>query len=122
MIRVVDGVVVQKDENEEIRCLEFEETAPDDDTRRLGELFDDVLVGLLSDSDAEEIGTAMAPDSSAAILVFEHTWATSLRDAISTAGGNVLADFRVPGAVVNEVLTNPGGAGSDSPNGRSEDR
>ena len=38
------------------------------------------------------------------MLVFEHTWALPLRDAVAGSGGVVLSQLRVPGAVVDEVL------------------
>ena len=55
-------------------------------------------------------GTIMAfadtlePNSSEAILVFEHTWARPLRDAIVNSGGVLANNFRVPGLVVDELL------------------
>ena len=36
--------------------------------------------------------------------MFEHTWAKPLRDAIGASGGVLLADFRVPGPLVDELL------------------
>ena len=44
------------------------------------------------------------PNSSEAILVFEHTWAKPLRNAILDSGGVLAANFRVPGLVVDELL------------------
>ena len=46
----------------------------------------------------------LEPDSSAAVLVFEHTWAKPLRDAIVDAGGVLAANVRIPGPVVEEIL------------------
>lgn len=103
IIRVVDGVVVQKSAEGEVRLLEFNEADGDEDIRQLAELFDETLV-LLAEDDAEQLGAGLQPDSSAAMLVFEHTWATPLRDAIVGTGGSLLADFRVPYQVVDEIL------------------
>ncbi len=60
--------------------------------------------GLLSDEDVEEFAAALEPGSSAAALVFEHTWFTPLRNEIVDSGGILLANVRVPGVVVDEVL------------------
>jgi hypothetical protein len=38
------------------------------------------------------------------VLVFEHTWAAPLKQAIEDSGGRLVANFRVPGRVVDEVL------------------
>ena len=60
--------------------------------------------GLLADDDVTQLTAGLAPNSSAAILVFEHTWMKPLRDAVVESGGVLAANFRVPGAVVEEVL------------------
>ena len=44
------------------------------------------------------------PNSSAAILLFEHVWATKFRDAVLDSGGELLASIRIPKDVVDEVL------------------
>jgi hypothetical protein len=46
----------------------------------------------------------LRPGDSAAALVFEHTWAKRFRDAVVESGGELVADVRVPGAIVDEVL------------------
>jgi hypothetical protein len=62
------------------------------------------LDSLISDEDVEELAASLEPDSSEAILVFEHTWAKPLRDAIVASGGVLADNFRVPGMVVDEIL------------------
>jgi hypothetical protein len=42
--------------------------------------------GLLSDDDIALAAEALAPDSSAALLVWEDTWAAPLADALRAAG------------------------------------
>ena len=49
------------------------------------------LDSLISDEDVMECADGLEPNSSEAILVFEHTWAKPLRDAIVNSGG-VLAN------------------------------
>ncbi len=48
----------------------------------------DQLDSLISDEDIAERAVALEPNSSEAILVFEHTWAKPLRDAIVGASQN----------------------------------
>jgi hypothetical protein len=60
--------------------------------------------GLISDEDLEEFAVALTPGSSAAVLAFEHTWFKPLRDELVDSGGVLIADIRVPGLVVQEVL------------------
>ena len=58
----------------------------------------------MSDEDVESFTDGLEPNSSAAILVFEHTWAKPFRDAVVDAGGILAANVRIPGSVVEEIL------------------
>jgi hypothetical protein len=102
-IALIDGLFVLKDADGEIEFLEFDQLDANDDAAKLAGLVDQ-LDDLISDEDVAELAAGLEPDSSAAILVFEHTWAKPLRDAIVDSGGVLAANFRVPGMVVDEVL------------------
>jgi uncharacterized membrane protein len=102
-IAIVDGVLVTKDDAGQVTFVEFEELGGDADAARLAAVMSQVD-SLISDDDVAELAAALEPGSSEAILVFEHTWAKPLRDAVVASGGVLAANFRVPGAVVDEVL------------------
>jgi len=102
-ISVVDGLFVMKTGDGELEFVEFDQDGGDPDAARLAGLFDR-LDALISDEDVAELAADLEPNSSAAMLVFEHTWAKPFRDAIVESGGVLAADFRVPGAVVDELL------------------
>ena len=101
-ISVIDGLVAMCDADGELTILEVAEV-DDDDLGTLADLVDP-LADLVSDEDVEALTQGLEPGDAAAILVFEHTWAVPLRDAIVGAGGQLAAQVRVPGAVVDEVL------------------
>ena len=101
-INVIDGLVVMCDDDGEVSIVEVTEV-DDDDLGALANLVDP-LADLVSDEDVEELTQGLEPGDAAAILVFEHAWAVPLRDAIVDAGGQLAAQVRVPGAVVDEVL------------------
>jgi hypothetical protein len=103
IIGIVDGLFVRKDADGTVTFLELDEVDPNDDVGRLARLVDR-LDDLISDEDVEELAAGLEPDSSAAILVFEHTWAKGFRDAVVASGGEMVANFRIPGMVVDEVL------------------
>lgn len=103
IVSVVDGLLIMKDNEGVITFVELEEIDANDDAAALAGLLDQTD-GLLSDEDVEELATALEPNSSAAALVLEHTWAKPLRDAIVDSDGVLIANFRVPGLVVQEVL------------------
>lgn len=100
-ITIVDGLFVRKDDAGEVSWYEVAEMA--EDLGGLGDLFARVD-GLLSDEDVAELTAELQPGSSAAILVFEHTWMKPLRDAVLDSGGVLVADIQVPGRVVEEIL------------------
>jgi len=102
-ISVIDGLFARKDADGNCTFDEFSDLDPSEEAGALGQLLSRVD-GLLSDEDVEQLTEALEPNSSAAIFVFEHTWVKPLRDAIVESGGFLAANFRVPGAVAEEVL------------------
>lgn len=102
-ISVIDGLLVRKDADGTVTFTEFEELGSNADAARLADLMNQVE-SLISDEDVEALVEALEPNSSEAILVFEHTWAKPLRDAIVGSGGILAANFRIPGMVVDELL------------------
>jgi hypothetical protein len=102
-ISIIDGLFLHKDAEGDVAFYELSEVGADESVARLAGLLDQ-LESLLSDEDVEELAAGLDVDSSAAILVFEHTWAKPLRDAIVGAGGVLAANFRVPGLAVDELL------------------
>ena len=103
VITLVDALFVAKDEAGDVTFLEIEQVDADASIKALSALLDETD-GLLSDEDAYEIADALAPGASALMLCFENTWVKPVRDAIFDAGGVLMAQVRVPGAVVDEVL------------------
>lgn len=57
-----------------------------------------------SDTDILDIAEGLAPDSAALILLFEHTWALGLKEAVLDAGGMVVAQ----GLLTPETLVGVG--------------
>ena len=101
LIRVIDLVFVAKDAEGDVVGIE------------LSELDDSVTVafrphveepsGILADEDIEDLGADLPLNSSAAILVFEHVWATKFRDAVVDSGGILISSIRIPKEVVDAV-------------------
>jgi hypothetical protein len=60
--------------------------------------------GLLGDDDVDSAGDALLPGTTAAILVYENTWARPFVAAARSVGAEVVASARIPADVVNEVL------------------
>lgn len=101
-ITIIDGLFVTVGADGKTDYFEFDELEGNSDASRLTSVISRVD-GLISDDDVLRLTESLDPDSSAAILVFEHTWAKPLRDAIVDSGGILLDSIRVPAAVVDEV-------------------
>lgn len=102
-ISVVDALLISKSAEGDITFVEFEELGTDDEVSVLAGLFDQAEA-LISEDDVREFAAGLEPNCSAALLVFEHTWSKPLRDAIVASGGQLALNFRVPGAVVDEIV------------------
>jgi hypothetical protein len=94
IIRVLDIVIIKKDDNGEIEAFEL----PDLDEGELGELrtYETALALLLSEDDVINLAGAMEPGSTAAVLVWENTWAAPFASTVRRAGGQLIASGRIP--------------------------
>ena len=102
-VTVIDGVFATKGEDGTVALIEFGELGGNDDAAALTSVIERVE-GIISDEDVEAFTSELEPNSSAAIMAFEHTWMKPLRDAVVEAGGVLLDSVRIPGAVVEEIL------------------
>ena len=67
-------------------------------------VFEGASSGLLSDEDLDEAGGALEPGTSAALLVFENTWAGPFASAVRRSGGQLVASGRIPVQAVLAAL------------------
>jgi hypothetical protein len=70
-----------------------------EEAAELGPLAGD-LMGLLAPEDIEQVAAGIPNNSAAGLLLFEHTWAIGLKEAIKHAGGVAMAG----GFVAPDVL------------------
>ncbi len=98
LIRILDLAFVAKDEDGTVAGLELSDLG--DGAAEL-EVFAGASSGLLSDDDLTEAAAALEPGTSAAILVFENTWAAPFAAAVRRSGGQLVASGRIP---VDDVL------------------
>lgn len=102
-ITIIDAMVMIKSEDGDLDILEIAQIPDSYEMAALAALIDNVN-GMRSEDDLIVFADELSPGESAAVLVFEHTWFKPLRDEILDSGGVVLADTRVPGFVVEEIL------------------
>lgn len=99
-VRIIDLVFVLKDAAGEVSTFEFDQL---DELAPFANLQGEVG-GLINQEDIEYAGAGLDVDSSAALIVWEDTWATELATAIRGAGGIVLEGARIPPALVENAL------------------
>jgi hypothetical protein len=102
LIRVLDLVFVQKEEDGTVSGLALADIDSD------GELdlvqFEGASSGLLSPDDYDEAGAALEPGTSAAILLYENTWARPFVAAVRRSGAELVASGRIPGREFAEAV------------------
>jgi uncharacterized membrane protein len=101
-IRVIDLVFVTKGAEGDIVAVELSDL--DEATTAAFLPHVEEPTGLVSDEDIEDLGAELEPNSSAAILLFEHVWAKKFRDAVVNSGGELVASIRIPKEAVDEVV------------------
>lgn len=103
IVSIVDGLLITKRDDEDIEFSEIEDGDADGGRGRLAQLMEKAN-GLLNDEDVHAFAEAMSPGDTAVALVLEHTWTAPFHEAVAGSGGSIVADMRVPGSVVDDVL------------------
>ncbi len=94
LIRVLDLAFVHKEDDGTIVGLDITDLARDGDPQLT--VFEGASSGLLGDEDREEAGAAIEPGCSAALLIYENTWAAPFATAIRNSGAQLVANGRIP--------------------------
>ena len=114
IIRIMDILILQKGEDGTVMAQELGDLA------ELGELarLETELVQTLAEEDVDHLAAAMDPGSIAGVLVFENLWAAPFASAMRRAGGQLIANGRIPvqaliaaieADAADEALTTAGG-------------
>jgi uncharacterized membrane protein len=99
-IRILDLVFIAKDTDGEVVAVEIEEHSDSAAFMALeGE-----IGGLISPDDIEHAAEALQPGSSAALLIWEDTWAAPLADALRESGGVLIEGGRIPHDLIEAAL------------------
>ncbi|MFE9172488.1 DUF6325 family protein [Streptomyces kebangsaanensis] len=92
IIRIIDLAFVRKDADGSVVALELREIGDEIDLT----MFEGASSGLLDQSDLDDAGAALEPGNSAAVLVYENTWAAPLARALRRGGAQLVASGRIP--------------------------
>ncbi|NCL75261.1 hypothetical protein AIIKEEIJ_02721 [Rhodococcus sp. YH1] len=109
IIRVLDLAFVRKDPDGSVAGIDIAEVGLEGEIDVT--LFAEAASGLLDDTDFEEAGAALEPGCSAAVLVYENTWAAPFARALRRNGAQLVASGRIP---VQSILSSLDALGSES--------
>jgi len=101
LIRILDLALIAKDEDGTVAGIEIADLG--DGGAELS-VFEGASSGLISDDDLGEAGAALEPGTSAALLVFENTWAAPFAAAVRRSGGQLVASGRIPVEAIEAAL------------------
>jgi uncharacterized membrane protein len=101
LIRIIDLALITKGEDGSIAGIELEDLG--DGALELS-VFEGASSGLISDDDLAEAGNALEPGTSAALLVFENSWAAPFAAAVRRSGGELVASGRIPVEAIEAAL------------------
>ena len=94
LVRVLDLAFVHKQEDGSIVGINIGDLDLEGNPEIA--VFEGASSGLLSEDDYSEAGAAIEPGCSAAILVFENTWAAPFATALRHSGAQLVATGRIP--------------------------
>jgi hypothetical protein len=91
-IRLLDLLILTKDDAGSIDAFEIDDFEGLDELRSI----ETELAELLAEDDVVNLAAAMEPGSVAGVLVWENTWAAPFASAARRAGGQLIANGRIP--------------------------
>lgn len=101
-IRVIDILFIKKDQSGNVTMLEINDL--DDASFAAFNPIVAEIDGLVSKDDIQQLAATLNNDSMAGVMLFENTWATRMRDAITDTQGKVVLIDRIPQGVIEQAL------------------
>ena len=111
LIRVLDLAFITKDEDGNVAGLDIADVGAEVPEMKV---FEGASSGLLGDDDITEAAVALEPGTSAAVLVYENSWAGPFASAVRRSGGQLVASGRIPVQAILAALEEAEGAGTAS--------
>ncbi len=100
LIRIIDLTFVTKDAAGEVAVVEYD--AVEELAAFAG--LDAEVGGILTDEDVAHAALSLEPNSSAALLVWEDTWAGPFAAAVRNANGVILEGARIPHEIIEQAM------------------
>jgi len=100
LVRLIDLTFISKDADGEVTVVEYD--AVEELAAFAG--LDAEVGGILTDEDIAHAALSLEPGSSAALLIWEDTWAAPFAEAVREANGVILEGARIPHEVIQTAL------------------
>ena len=100
LVRIIDLTFITKDAAGHVDVVEYD--AVEELAAFAG--LDAEVGGILTDEDVAYAAQALEPNSSAALLVWEDTWATPFAVAVRNANGVIIEGARIPREIIEEAI------------------
>ena len=91
-IRILDLLVLHKDDDGSIEAFEIDDLDEVDELRAL----ETQIAEILAEDDVVHLAASMENGSTAGVLVWENTWAAPFASAARRSGGQLIASGRIP--------------------------
>jgi hypothetical protein len=99
IIRVIDLAFVKKEEDGTVSGMAITDLDADGSLDLVE--FEGASSGVIGEEEYEDAGDVLEPGASAAILVYENTWAAPFATALRKNGAQLVANGRIP---VNDII------------------
>ena len=99
LIRILDLAFVRKETDGTVVGLDLQDLDLDGNPELA--VFEGASSGLIGEGDYGDAEAALEPGSSAAILIYENTWAAPFATALRKSGAQLVANGRIP---VNAII------------------
>jgi Family of unknown function (DUF6325) len=100
LVRIIDLTFITKDADGNVEVVEFD--AVEELAAFAG--LDAEVGGILTDEDVAYAALSLEPNTSAALLVWEDTWAAPFAAAVRNANGVILEGARIPRETIEQVV------------------
>ena len=100
LVRIIDLTFISKDADGAVQVFEYD--AVEELAAFAG--LDAEVGGLLTDEDVAHAALSLEPNTSAALLVWEDTWAAPFAAAVRNANGVILEGARIPREIIEGAM------------------
>jgi Family of unknown function (DUF6325) len=100
LVRIIDLTFIMKDADGGVQVVDYD--AVEELAAFAG--LDAEVGGILTDQDIAHAAVSLEPNSSAALLVWEDTWAAPFAAAVRRANGVILEGARIPREIIEQAM------------------